>query len=233
MTNQAFRNMCLLKEVETSINLLKKGMCDLQKISGSNDFYHPPILLLSSGFERLMKCLLCLANMDDNGNLSTIPFIKSHDLEYLLSEVLKICEEKGYSNKFPAARHDIDLLSSNSNLREIISILSNFAQGGRYYNLDIVLKGNSEYDDPINGWNKIEEAILKAKPNLKLFASDKDLDHFYREINHELIIYLEKFARVLSRLFTLSDFGNFAMRVSPLVYDFLMLRNDELGTKEY
>ncbi len=63
----------LLKEVETSIKLLNKGMGDLQKISVSNDFYHAPILLLSSGFERLIKCLLCLALMDDHWD-----FKKSH-----------------------------------------------------------------------------------------------------------------------------------------------------------
>jgi hypothetical protein len=64
MSNTTLRKICLLNEVDASIKLLKKGMSDLQNISAKNDFYHAPILMLSSGYERLIKCLLCLALMD-------------------------------------------------------------------------------------------------------------------------------------------------------------------------
>lgn len=91
MENLVHRKFCLLDEVETSIKLLKKGMGDLQNISGRNDFYHVPILLLSSGYERLIKCLLCLALMD-NKNFREQPFKtserKGHNLDYLLDRLL-------------------------------------------------------------------------------------------------------------------------------------------------
>ena len=134
MNNLTLRKFCLLIEVDTSIKLLKKGMGDLQNISGKNDFYHAPILMLSSGYERLIKCLLCLALMDDNMNFKEQPFEtserKGHNLDYLLDRLLSICKQKNYSSKFPAAKKDIDFLSKDGYLRKIISLLSDFAQGG-------------------------------------------------------------------------------------------------------
>ena len=235
MENLAYREICLLREVETSIKLLKKGMGDLQKISGSNDFRHAPILLLSSGYERLIKCLLCLASMDENGEIKGTLFKKGkgHDIDYLLRRLLSVCEQKNYSSKFPAAKADIDLLSKDKDLRKIISLLSDFAQGGRYYNLNIVLKGTSTYKDPDEGWDKIVNTIIQRREYLLKELHNGDSDYFYKEINRELIITLEKFARSLARLFTLADFGDFAKRASPLVFDYLMLMDNDIGTREY
>lgn len=237
MENLAYKGICLLMEVEISIKLLKKGMGDLQKINGANDFYYAPILLLSSGYERLIKCLLCLALMDDYRKFKEPPYKtskrKGHNLDYLLDRLLSVCAEKNYSSKFPAAKSDINLLRKDNNLRKIISLLSDFAQGGRYYNLDIVLKGASAYKDPVKGWDKIETTILKTREDLLKKLNDGDLDDVYKEINRELIITLEKFARALARLFTLADFGDFAKKASSLVYDYLMLMDKDLGTRAY
>ncbi len=237
MSNPTLRKICLLNEVDTSIKLLKKGMSDLQNISGKNDFYHTPILMLSGGYERLIKCLLCLALMDDNMNFREQPFEtterKGHNLDYLLDRLLLICGQKNYSSKFPAAEKDIEFLNKDEYLRKIISLLSDFAQGGRYYNLDMVLKGNSRYDDPIKGWSRIESTILQKRKDLVQKMNDNDLGNVYEEINRELVIVLEKFARALARLFTLADFGSFAKQVSPLVYDYLTIMDKELGMKKY
>jgi len=234
MSNLALRKGCLFDEIDTSIKLLKKGMGELQSIDGANDFYHVPILLLANGFERLLKCLLCLAKMDQNGNFAQRPFNRLHDLDYLLSELLAVCNEKNYSTKFPAAAVDIQFLSSNQRLREIISILSNFAQSGRYYNLDIVTTGTSSFDDPEDGWSKVELAIINERPDLKqLMDSPTDSDLLFEEINREFIVYLERFARALSRLFTLADFGSQAKRFSGLVTDFLCLPDSQLGRTRY
>ena len=237
MENLIQRKFCLLDEVETSIKLLKRGMGDLQNISGKNDFYHIPILLLSSGYERLIKCLLCLALMDNNMNFKEQPFEtserKGHDLDYLLDRLLSICEQKNYSSKFLSAKKDIDFLNKNEYLRKIISLLSGFAQGGRYYNLDMVLNGTSRYKDPNKEWGKIESTIRQTRKDLLEKINISNLDDVYKEINRELIINLEKFARALTRLFTLADFGDFALQASSLVHDYLMLMDEELGTRNY
>jgi hypothetical protein len=231
------RRIYLLKEVEVSIKLLKNGMRDLQKLGTSNDFFHGPILMLSSGYERLIKCLLCLALMDDNGEFQEAPYKSygksGHDLDNLLKKLLSICDTKNYSSKFKAAKMDIDFLKDDKHLREIISLFSDFAQAGRYYNLDIVIKGKSDYKDPDYFWTKIENTIMKARKEVYDKFEKGEIEYVSKEINRDIIIILEKYTRALARLFTLADFGDFAKQASPLVHHYLMLTDDKLGTTDY
>ena len=187
---------------------------------------------------RLKNAYIIKANSvvkDENGEIKGTLFKKGkgHDIDYLLRRLLSVCEQKNYSSKFPAAKVDIDFISKDKDLREIISLLSDFAQGGRYYNLDMVLNGTSKYKDPAEGRDKIVNTIIQRREYLLKELYNGDSDYFYKEINRELIITLEKFARSLARLFTLSDFGDFAKRASPLVFDYLMLMDKDLGTREY
>ena len=237
ISSKILKKISLINEVETAINLLKKGMAELQQISGANDFYHTPILLLSSGFERLIKCLICFSLMDDRGELSDIPFEKSsrkgHDLIYLLDKLLSICAKKNYASKFAAAKTDIEFLRKDKALREIVTILSNFGQGARYYNLDMVLNGTSMYKDPKLGWDTIEMTIVQMKGRDLNEIAKIPTNELYEEINREIIIILEKFTRALARLFTLADFGDLAKQVSPLVHDYLFLMDKDLGSRKY
>jgi hypothetical protein len=232
--------ICLIRETEASIRLLKRGMSDLQNTSIPSEFYHISLLLLSNGYERLIKCLLCLALMDDNGQFEEEPYKKSgrkgHDLIYLLDRLLLICEKEKYSSKFPAAKKDIDFLNKDKNLRKIISLLSDFGQGARYYNLDIVLEGTSSYEDPSIVIDKIERNIIQTREDLlERYArcNIKDANYASKEITRTLIIILEKFARALARLFTLAEFGDLAMQISPAVYNYLMLMDKDLGKRNY
>ena len=237
ISNKILKKISLTNEVETAINLLKKGMAELQQISGANDFYHVPILYLSSGFERLIKCLICLSLMDDNGELSDVPFEKSsrkgHDLIYLLDKLLSICAKKNYASKFTAAKADIEFLRKDKTLREIVTILSDFGQGARYHNLDIILNGTSKYKDPKLAWDTIEMTIVQMKGRDLNELAKISTNEIYEEINRDIIIILEKFTRALARLFTLADFGDLAKQVSPLVYNYLFLMDKDLGTKKY
>ncbi len=237
ISSKNLKKISLNSEVETAINLLKKGMAELQQISGKNDFYHTPILLLSIGFERLIKCLICLSLMDDNGELSDIPFEKSsrkgHDLIYLLDKLLSICAKKDYASKFTAAKADIEFLRKDKTLREIVTILSDFGQGARYHNLDIILNGTSKYKDPKLAWDTIEMTIVQMKGRDLNELAKISTNEIYEEINRDIIIILEKFTRALARLFTLADFGDLAKQVSPLVHNYLFLMDKDLGTKKY
>src|SRR3989338_8024188 len=184
MTKLEHKKISLLSEIRTSIYLLKKGMAELQKISGSNDFYHLPVLLLSSGFERLIKCLLCLALMDDKGNLKKKkPFKTSgregHDLDILLNSLLSVCENKNYFSKSQAAKEDIDMFANDKNLRKIITLLSEFAQRDRYYNLDVVLENSTNSKDPLRGWDEIEKAITQHCPDISKKLQDLTIDLYY------------------------------------------------------
>jgi hypothetical protein len=54
------KHVALLDELENSIKLINLGFGELQNIDQNNDFYYLPFQLISSGFERFMKCYICL-----------------------------------------------------------------------------------------------------------------------------------------------------------------------------
>lgn len=236
MTPSAIQNISLAKEVYNSTMLIKKGFAELQQISGSNDFYHPPILLISSGFERLMKCIICFRHLKVDGEYPPMKVLRDagHSLDVLLQKIIEICNEFGSYDDRPATREDLDFIKNNTRLHSIIEILSGFAQGGRYYNLDIVTAGESRFEEPKDKWEELETEIVQEDPELEELMKDpKKSDEMYQRINAILMLYLERFARALSRIFTLGELHPDAGKCYSYIDDFLNIIDGDLGTKKY
>lgn len=62
LNNGSLKDIYLDEELRTSIRLIELGFGELQNLDMVNDFYFLPFQLLSSGFERLMKCHICLGH---------------------------------------------------------------------------------------------------------------------------------------------------------------------------
>ena len=234
------QNIRLLDEVDISIRLIKKGFSELQQISSGNDFYHPPILLISSGFERLMKCIICYWELKVNGDFPSRNILRGkggrngHDLNVLLQNIIDICNQFGSYEDRPATRDDLDFLMNNARLRCIIEILSGFAQGGRYYNLDVVTGGESPFEEPKDKWGELETEIVKEDAELLTLMKDpKKSEEMYKRINTILMTYLERFTRALSRIFTLGELHEDAGRCYGYISDFLNIMDDKLGKYKY
>lgn len=207
--------LCLDSELKISKKMLIKGFSDLQHKTLIPEFYHVPLLLLSNGFERIIKCLLCLNNMDENGKIIRCPYSKKkgHDLKYLLEELLIICKEKMYDQRCPATEKDVEFLVGDIDLNNLISLLSDFGKGARYYNLDIILCKKSHYKNPKNVWSEIETTIWKKKFNEGDYTGE-EIKRIHLDVIQILIILLEKFARSLARIFTLGEFGSTGKQIA-------------------
>ena len=245
MCNAMVREVCLSNEVDTSIRLIKKGLGEIQRIDGGNDFYYPPIILLANGFEKLMKCILCYyirerdgrypnrRELMDLGTADEDRYYRGHNLGTLLQHTIDACRNMNYGQSV-ATRQDIEFLTGDDHLRRIIEVLSNFAQGGRYYNLNIVTSSNSRFESPEDIWQELETEIVMHDDDLREMMEDPTrTDEMYEGLNHQLIVLLERFSRALSRLFTLAELGVEAERCMGYVGDFLFLGNDQLGTRIY
>ena len=236
MNPSTLQNIRLLDEVYTSTMLIKKGFAELQRISGSNDFYHLSILLISSGFERLMKCIISYWYLKKYDYYPPIDVFKKtgHDLDVLLEKIVQICSQFGSYQSREATRRDMDFLINDARLHRIIEILSDFSQGGRYYNLDVVSTGTSKFNAPKDKWEELETELVHEDQHLSELMKDPlKLDEMYQRINMILMKYLERFARALSRIFTLGDIHEEAKKSYSYISDFLNIRDDELGTKKY
>ena len=226
------------EEVLTSIRLIEAGLGHLQRIDGANDFYHLPMLLLASGFERLMKTIICFSHLRQTGSYPPKKFFHSdrqgHNLVRLLDDIVSQCFRPAYLNR-PAAADDVDYLRTDPRLRKLIEILSDFGQAARYYHLDFVLKRKLETDSPEQTWQQLELDVLREDgPEwLEQLKPPANLTNVYQKITNDLVVRFEKFARALVRLFTIGDLGDEAKRHTGTIGPFLYLMDGDLGRRDY
>ena len=196
------KKYCLQVERKTAVRLLEIGFNSLQKTPSVIEYYHIPLLLLSTAFERLLKCLICLLKMDVNGNVN-IDYRdmkkNGHNLVYLIEMLRNILKDKKNSKVLDELRLSIEDMA----LKEMIKVLSDFGQGARYYNLDIVLKGQSDYEDPITAWDIIEMKIFGWK-GTEYPRSEK----LMAGIREEITKTLESFVEVIIKLFIFYGFDD-------------------------
>ncbi len=226
------------EEVRISISLIEAGLGHLQRIDGANDFYHLPMLLLASGFERLMKTIICFSHLRQTGSYPPQKFFHSdrqgHNLVRLLDDIVSQCFRPAYLDR-PAAADDVDYLRTDPRLRKLIEILSDFGQAARYYHLDIVLKRKLETDSPEQTWQQLELDVLRDDgPDwLEQLKPPVNLTNVYQKITNDLVVRFERFARALVRLFTIGDLGDEALRLTGTIKPFLFSGEEYLGKRDY
>ena len=230
--NKIHKDIALYDELETSIKLIQLGFGELQNISGSNDFYFLPFQLLSSGFERLMKCHICLGYYEKHNQYPNQQHLKrlGHDLISLTDHII---ENFFATNNIPLLEEDLKYLKNNSELRKLIGLLSEFGKFARYYNLDIV-SGATNSIDIKSMWQDFETEIFLQDYELKGNLSDFEAHQERSDsVTRNIIIFLEKFTSALSKQFTLGQLGKKAQQFSPVVFSFIKLVDKDFGCIDY
>lgn len=237
MNESTIKNLHLNDELLTSFKLIEIGFGEFQNMDMENDFYHLPFQLLSSGFERLMKCHICFGAHEKTGKYPQFHELKKcggcngHDLGELKKTILA---NHFKTRGIPALKEDLCFLSDNTELDHLIYLLSEFGKFSRYHNLDVVTAHTNPSIDVMTRWKEYETEILTSDPDLLKKFEDMN---FHREvintIQRRIIVILEKFVRSISRQFTIGELGALALQNSPIYYPFIMLRDNELGTKNY
>ncbi len=230
----AWKKMSLYREVRASMKLIRLGFKELQTISFTNDFYFLPFLLLSTGYERLMKCMLCYKHHTVTGQYPTDKELRDygHDLMELRKAVISECISMTKVNSIPILKTDHGFLTADKDLDSLLEILSEFGKGNRYYNLNVVTEKTTT-SDAERKWQSFEAEIMKRK-KIKLDVKDHEtLDNKYKLIENEIVIILEKFTSALVRQFTKGDLGSDA---GANIYDidpFYKLMDDDFGKTNY
>ena len=234
--NETYRKIAILIEIENSIKYLRNGLSELQKITPTNDFYDPTLLFLSSGLERLFKTMLCLSFKEVNGRLPSRNEIwdyrQGHDIEFLKREVEKICIPINRS----FAIMDYELITNDTLINSICKTLSEFAQRSRYFNMDVIL-GNEQNFDSKKEWEELETLVLKEfygeNEFYKKLGNIDLLDGIYEKGNELLVSKLEQFFRAITRQFI---FGNFSSESKTFVFQiesFTNIKDEQIGKTDY
>ena len=231
-------------EVRASINLIHTGLAELQNINGGNDFYYLPFLILSNGFEKLLKLIICFYHWEQNGQFPTKKdFLDSkgngHNLLYLKNKVAS----EYFVASTPALKDDLEAITNNETLNHLVDFLGEFGQYSRFYNLDVITSSPKQKSKDIKQlWEQLETDLLLADTELfeKFSKNHKDIDkdkiEEIRKINEQVqaktIVLLEIFARALTRQFTFGKLGQ-AQRFTGTIGSFLLLDDNNLGKRDY
>jgi hypothetical protein len=228
----------MAEELHTAIRLLKTGLRELSRLTAETDFFHLPILLLSSGFERMMKTAICCYQLEATGEYpGRSDFARGkqgHDLDRLLSDVTRLCYSGDYLARISTSKADLEFLRDDKRLRRIVRILSDFGLSARYYNLNVVLSEANPGPSPDDEWQQLEAEVLQEDPSWAARFDDwRQADADIVRINTDLAVQCEKLARSLSRLFAHGALGSQAETISPYAFHFLKLTDDQLGKTDY
>ena len=224
------RHFALSEEVFTAAKLIRYGLRSMQDRDIYRDFIHLPILLLSNGFERLLKTIVCFKHREDHGSFPSIDDIKTHNVLELIDQLAATCYPASY-RQTPAAEDDYQFITGDALLRGILEVLSDFGQANRYFNLDVVVGRRGSGDSSEDIWGRmVEMQVLEKHPDwCKELGEPKNTVH--EKVAHELLQVFERLARALCRLFTLGDLGDMARANSSYLHDFYSIMN--LGTRDW
>ena len=171
--NDYFDALC--KEAQFTVEMLCSGYTEIRKANyAKRGVYFQAFTSLSTGFERIGKlCYLLIYAIEHGGSFPTDNDLKNvlrHDIIKLYKLIIE------FKNK-----HDIkyDFLQDLDKpiYQSILNVLSRFAKGDRYANIDLLIN-NRSYDDPISVWYKDVDLVIfqekisdKKKEKIKMDAS--------------------------------------------------------------
>ena len=171
--NDYFDALC--KEAQFTVEMLCSGYTEIRKANyAKRGVYFQAFTSLSTGFERIGKlCYLLIYAIEHGGSFPTDNDLKKvlrHDIIKLYELILE------FKNK-----HDIkyDFLQDLDKpiYQSILNVLSRFAKGDRYANIDLLIN-NRSYDDPISVWYRDVDLVIfqekisdKKKEKIKMDAS--------------------------------------------------------------
>jgi len=222
--------------MERAIKYLKRGLGEVQRISGANDFYDAPLLYLSGGLERFFKVMLCLRYNELHGRLPATNEAwkkgKGHDLVYLKAMVEGMC----IPVTRPFAAMDYDIITKDKYTNTICEILGEFAKKARYFRLDAVLGVEQPYDAE-KAWEKLEtqlkKEVLGQDEYINLLMQPDKLDDLYEVSNRAIVIRIELFLRALCRQFIFGNFAKESTTYISIVDVFGEIEDEKLAMNNY
>lgn len=227
--------VALDNELRTSIRLIELGFGEIQNLSMGNDFVHLPLQLLSSGIERLLKCILCINYFSENGFFPKKNYLfdqggNGHNLLFLKNLVL----QDAFKAEVPALGADKKFISGNPLLNELLILLTEFGKYSRYHDLNVLLGEEHKSKDVKNIWDQIKNDIYKSHPEWTEALQDLEKsDSAIEESNNHIIKHLEIFIRALVRQFTLGKFSDIGKRFTGYANRFSFIQDKDLGKRNY
>jgi len=235
--NELRRQLGLIEEVRIGFRFVKQGLHEVDQIRPGNDFYHPPILFLSMGLERILKCMICMHHKINHGSYPTHydklwpQSNKGHDLVFLKEQVVGFCVElsgQDYTD-------DYRLLTTDHRVNGLLKLLSEYGMNSRYFNLNALLRRPGD-SDPMSEYDRFTwqlAHLIHGGKLMELLASPANSNEAYVLMNKELKGLVERITRALARQFIHGAIKDEARRFLVDLQPFYQITDTDLGMHSY
>ncbi len=230
----AERMLSFIEETETAVMLLDEGIRIIEAHNGIRDRRIVGLLLTGQGFERFLKLTRAQIVLSRSGNFPSVATVKvwGHRLLDLLDATLdELANDDSFTAR-PAIRDDLKSLRKDTRFRALFTILDEFATGGRYHNLDVLLDGRSMAHHPIRRWDEYEMELFREDPIwIQRMKGDPAAfsDAWYPHLAAAQTRMLQRAARALARAWTLGPAQEPGKRLTGVIGRFLFLTDDRLS----
>ncbi len=235
MLQNALRwNMILEDEIKVASKLIRRGLGEIQLIDSGNDVWFLPMLLCSSGLERILKCMHVIGKLKLDGVVPTVREMKS--ISHSISELLSVFLTRYFATcNLPALQQDFDFLSSDKDVQVILSLLSEFGSSGRYFNLDYLTraKGDSDVSSEKRLRDHLASWIGDDPQTIAWMLDPAEANFILQDARTRLVILLEKIIRALARQFTMGGLAPEGRTFVLFLSSFLDLWENSFGTTQY
>ena len=190
--NTTFRT--LLNEAQLTYEMLGAGATQVGKAGyATKGIYFQAFTSLATGLERIGKlCLMLDYYIDNDGQFPDLMYLKDeigHDLEALYLKSQELIDRRSiqleYINKFDDEIH-----------LNIFNILSGFAKGDRYSNIDLLVGSHRSVDSMALWFNLVDNLLFERR------VTDKKKEKI---ANNARVI--EQFTRAFSMVLFTSETG--------------------------
>lgn len=163
MSSETFH--ALLNEAKFTCEMLGAGATQIRKGNyAKKGIYFQAFTSLSTGLERIGKlCLMLDYYVDNRGSFPSFKHLKQnigHDLELLYSKSQDIVENRKFS------LNNLNSLDSEIH-NNILKLLSSFAKGDRYSNINILVNSKQQSDPLLDWFENVDLLLFNNKITLK------------------------------------------------------------------
>lgn len=158
MFNETF--YALVKEAQFTKEMLGSGATQIRKANyATKGIYFQAFTSLSTGLERIGKlCLMLDYYIETQGNFPDFKYMKNvigHKISLIYLKSLSIITDRSisltYLRNLDGAIH-----------QNILKVLSDFAEGDRYSNIDLLV-GSTRQSDPVAAWfTNVDQVIFQS-----------------------------------------------------------------------
>lgn len=203
----------LAEEIRISSELISTGIKLIQEEHCYNEAIDVPLILLTNGLERLLKCIFCFYTLENTGKLPTIVTIRN-DFNHNIAKPLEYIFNHCYSDDFTSKgtnQEDLHFFKTNPVFQGLVKVINDFALRDRYANLDLILCENlPKSRNPNDMWGEqIELVLIQEYPEMQQLSISNNKE-FRRQSSRYVAASLYRLMYSLAHLMILGEIGEYA-----------------------